>query len=90
METRSPRENETCNASYQYQLWTAAETEVNRFKTYLWVDTRSPIASPIFIAAKATASFIRICGDYVAINKYMKNGHYPIPNVQHELQKIIN
>jgi hypothetical protein len=52
--------------------------------------TRSPIAPPIVIAAKATAPFIRKCEDYVAINKYIENGHYPIPNVQRELQKIVN
>jgi len=65
-------------------LWDPAEKEVNRFKTYLWTETRSPIASPIVIAPKSTAPFIRICGDYVVINKYIENGHYPIPNVQHE------
>ena len=76
--------------SIKTALWTAAEKEVNRFKTYLWAESRSPIASPIVIAPKATAPFIRICGDYVVINKHIENGHYPIPNVQHELRKIIN
>lgn len=71
-------------------LWGPAEKEVERFKSYLWTESRSPIASPIVIAAKATKPFFRICGDYVEINKYIENGHYPIPNVQHELQKITN
>jgi len=65
-------------------LWGPAEKEVKRFQTYLWTPSRSPIASPIVIAPKATSPFIRICGDYVQINKCIENGHYPIPNVPHE------
>jgi hypothetical protein len=39
---------------------------------------------------KATYPFIRFCGDYVTINRYIATGHCVIPNVRHELEKIIN
>jgi hypothetical protein len=42
------------------------------------------------MAPKATYPFIRFCGDYVTINRYISTGHFFIPNVRHELEKIIN
>jgi len=32
--------------------------------------------------------FVRICGDYVAINKYIRHGHYPIPRIRSQLDRI--
>ena len=42
------------------------------------------------MASKATHPFIRICGDYRKVNKYLKVPKYPIPSVLDEIRKISN
>ena len=68
-------------------LYDNAEKEFKRLQTYFYVPSDSSIASCLVIAPKATSPFIRLCGDYVTINKYTSTGHYYIPNVQHALTK---
>ena len=68
-------------------LYDNAEKEFKRLQTYFYVPSDSSIASCLVIAPKSTAPFIRLCGDYVTINKYINTGHYYIPNVQHALTK---
>ena len=68
-------------------LFAAAKQEFERLRQYFYVDSRSSIASPLVIAPKATAPFIRFCGDYREINKYISIPQQPIPIVQHELVK---
>jgi len=71
------------------RLYEVAHKEFLRLKTYFYRDSDSPIASPLAIAAKATAPFIRFCGDYSnTVNKFMETGHWPIPNVKQSLEKI--
>jgi len=65
----------------------SAFAELGRMNQYFYVDSDSPIACPLVIADKATFPFIRICGDYVFINKYIITGQYYIPNVVKELLK---
>lgn len=72
------------------RLYENAEKEFRRLMKYFYRPSNSPIASCLVIAPKATKPFIRYCGDYVAINKYIETGHYPIPHVQHSLEKICN
>jgi len=69
------------------RLYEHAKTEFDRLMTYFYTGSDSPIASPLVIAPKATKPFIRFCGDYIEINKHVKIGHYPIPKVQHALEK---
>ncbi len=71
------------------RLFENAKKEFDRLVTYLYVPSNSDVASPLVIAPKATKPFIRFCGDYTKINKYIMTGHYPIPNVVHEIQKLI-
>ena len=71
------------------RLYEAAEKEFKRLRGYFYEESRSPWASCLVMAPKATYPFIRFCGDYVEINKYIPTGHYYIPNVQYELDKII-
>ena len=66
----------------------AAEKEMKRMLSYMYEPSKSPIASCLVIADKATSPFIRICGDYVRVNKYVVTGHYPIPHVLRSLEKI--
>lgn len=64
----------------------AAMKELERLCEYMYVDSDSPIASPLVVAPKATSPFVRICGDYVWINKHIVSPHHYIPHVQHELE----
>ena len=68
-------------------LYAHAKTEFERLKKYFYVDSESPIASPLVIAPKATAPYIRFCGDYRQVNDYITIPQQPIPIVQHELTK---
>ena len=70
--------------------WECTEKEFYRLCGYFYRASRSPWASCLVVAPKATPPYIRFCGDYVDINKELETGHYTIPNVKHELAKIIN
>ena len=63
------------------KLYEHAHKEYLRLKKYMYEKSYSSVASPLVIAPKATAPFIRFCGDYVKINKFIKTHHYPIPKV---------
>jgi len=70
------------------RLLSDVKKEIDRLRTYIYEPSDSPIASCLVVAPKATAPFIRLCGDYVAVNKFIETGHYPIPHVQRALEKI--
>ena len=71
------------------RLFEAAHEELKRLLTYMYRPSDSPIASCLVVAPKATKPFIRFCGDYsTLVNKYIISGHYPIPRVFHEIQRI--
>lgn len=70
------------------KLYEHTHKEFQRLAGYFYTPSRSPIASCLVVAPKATAPFIRICGDYVTVNKYIATGHFPIPHVQRSLEKI--
>lgn len=69
------------------KLFNDTKKEFERMCQYMYRDSDSAIAVPLVVAPKATTPFIRICGDYVWINKYIVSGHYYIPHVMHELEK---
>ena len=71
------------------KLYETARKEFERLSGYFYDNSDSPIASPLVIAEKATSPFIRFCGDYKTINKYLIKGHYPIPHIQDEIARII-
>ena len=48
-----------------------------RREEYLYVKTHSPIACPLVVAPKATAPFIRLCGDYRPIVALYLIRHVP-------------
>ena len=68
-------------------LYQHAKTEFDRMKTYFYVKSNSPIACPLVVAPKATAPFIRLCGDYRPINPFISISQEPIPHVQQSLAK---
>jgi hypothetical protein len=65
-----------------------AEKEFNRLRGYLLFPSNSPVCSNIVVASKATYAFVQICGDYVQINKFIRHGHYPIPLIPSQLDRI--
>ena len=69
------------------ELFENAKKEFDRLLRYFYELSTSAIASPLVIAAKATAPFLRFCGDYRVVNKYIKIPQTPIPIPVHELQK---
>ncbi len=71
------------------KLYENAQKEFERLKKYMYVESSSPIASCLVIAPKATHPFIRFCGDYVFLNKYIECGFFPIPHVQHTLETLV-
>lgn len=64
-----------------------AKKEFNRLLSYFYRFSNSPWASPLVIAPKATKPFIRFCGDYVKLNKFILSPNYPIPRPLHEIEK---
>jgi hypothetical protein len=71
------------------RLREAAYKEHQRLTTYHLVPSQSPVASPMVHAPKATPPYIRTCGDYVEVNKFVITHHGYIPIVEYELHKII-
>ena len=57
------------------------------FVTYFYVKSHSPIACPLVVAPKATAPFIRLCGDYRPINPFVSIPQERISHVQQALSK---
>ncbi len=73
------------------RLYKTAELECKRLiSKYFYRKSNSPVASNLVIAPKATPPYIRFCGNYIAIGKYLVTGHYPIPRVTQSLAKIVN
>ena len=68
-------------------LYKDAKTEFDRMRTYFYVPSNSPIASPLVVAPKATTPFIRLCGDYRGVNEYIRIPQEPIPHVQQSIAK---
>ena len=68
-------------------LYKDAKSEFDRMRTYFYETSTSSIASPLVIAPKATAPFIRLCGDYRPVNPYVSVPQEPIPHVQQAIAK---
>lgn len=69
------------------RLYDNVKDEINRMMSYMYVNSTSPWASPLVVAPKATAPFIRMCGDYRWLNKHILLPQAYIPNVQKEILK---
>ena len=69
-------------------LYDTAKAEMDRLRKYIYRPSRSPVASPITIAKKATKPFIRMCADLVEINKHIEPMHFPQPRIFEWLQKM--
>ena len=74
--------------SIPQQLLAPTRKEFDRLLTYFLEPSNSPWASPLTVAPKATEPFIRLCINLSRINKYIRYGHHPIPNVLKEIQLL--
>ena len=68
-------------------IFEPARTEFKRMETYMYAESKSPVACPLVVAPKATFPFVRLCGDYRPINPFITVPQVPIPNVQQYLTK---
>jgi RNase H-like domain found in reverse transcriptase/Chromo (CHRromatin Organisation MOdifier) domain len=68
-------------------LFHDTKIEFDRMRSYFYEPSTSPIACPLVVAPKATAPFIRLCGDYRPINPFIAIPQEPIPHVQQSLTK---
>ncbi len=62
--------------------------ELERLTIYFLEPSDSPVTSPIVDADKATAPYVRICGDYTHINKFIIATPEPIPNIPISVRKL--
>ena len=73
------------------KLFEHSKKEFDRLLSYMYVRCDGPVASPLIIAPKATAPFIRFCGDYQAVNKFIPHWHIPISHPQRTTsEKLVN
>ena len=70
------------------RLQNEAIAEIKRLLKYMYVPSDSPWLSDNVWAAKATAPFVRSCGDYRWVNAHIRMRHAFIPDVREELQKL--
>ncbi len=62
---------------------------IENLRNYFWVPSDSLIATPLVIAPKATAPFIRVVGAYNhTVNKYMHLPSWYIPNARDQIQNL--
>jgi hypothetical protein len=76
-------------AKVPHGLEEAYKKELERLTKCLYVPSNSSTASPVVVAKKKTHTFIRLCGDYKRVNKFLRVPKYPIPDVIPELHKLI-
>ena len=71
------------------KIFKTTEKEFKRLQNIgMYVPSTSHCACAIVVAPKATDPYIRLCGDYVPLNKHIKALQYPIPVILQELQKL--
>ena len=61
--------------------------EFQRMQKYMYEPSNSSTASRILVADKATPPFVRICGDYRNVNKYVMLPQVTIPNIRNEIYR---
>ena len=70
------------------RLYAHAKKEFDRLCQYHLVPSNAPYSSNLVIAPKETAPFVRFCGNYIPINKYILSSQHPIPDVKHKIELI--
>ena len=84
-----PKEIKPYRSKVPHGLEEPYEKEMKRLTKYLYEPSNSSVASPVVVAKKATAPFIRIVGDYRRVNKFCRVPKHQIPDVIEELHKLV-
>ena len=72
------------------KLYVNAKQEFDRLRKYHFVPSNSSRSSNLVVAPKETPPFVRLCGNYIPINKYVLSSQHPIPDVKHKIEEIQN
>ena len=70
------------------RLYAHAKKEFDRLRQYHLVPSDAPYSSNLVIAPKETTPFVRFCGNYIPVNKYILSSQHPIPDVKHKIELI--
>jgi len=66
----------------------SSQKQIDRLLTCFLAPSTSPVASNITVASKATPLYVRICGNFRIINKYIITNHGPLPDVRLNIDRI--
>lgn len=78
----------TYTGRYSPALTKVAETEFNHLMNIGFIDwSKSNFRSPLTVAPKKTAPFVRLCGNYQKANAFLRNRNLKIPIVRDEINK---
>ena len=72
------------------KLYANAKQEFDRLRKYHFVPSNSSRSSNLVVAPKETPPYVRLCGNYILINKYVLSSQHPIPDVKHKIEEIQN
>ena len=67
-----------------------AKKEFDRLRIYFLIPSTSPVAPNITVASKATPPYVRLCGDFRIVNKYVITNHGPLSDVRLNIDRISN
>jgi hypothetical protein len=73
-----------------HKMREAFDKEWSRLKSYLYMPHSGPYSSPLVVAAKKTAPFIRIAADLRGQNPFIARVQEPMPNVIEVLHEVAN
>eukprot|EP01032_Pedospumella_encystans_P029575 gene29575-33395_t len=65
-----------------------AKGELDRLMTHFFKPSKSRYSVGLVIAPNATSPFVRFCGDYTRLNKFMVKYTTEIPHVMYEVMRI--
>jgi len=65
-----------------------AKKEFDRLRSDFLKPSTSPVALNITVAFKATPPYVRICGDFRIVNKYIKTNHGPLHDLRLNIDRI--
>ena len=62
--------------------------ELERMLEYMYVPSDSPMISAMVDADKDSPPWVRLCGDYIFVNKHMETQHAWLPDVRSKLEEF--
>ena len=83
-----PEEHKVKSRPIAPQRFPMVQKEFGRLTQYHLLPCESPFVSPMSDADKATAPFVRICGDYRFVNQFILPDQHHIPKIQYELLRF--